>query len=436
MLSNLIEDLRSTTKPKEKLKILATIKADFLQAPFLQWAVKATYEPFVVYHVKLKKTDIPEAGETSIVNLKAQSDVREFINFCEHSNSSKKNKAKAISLLETFNKGSQDLIIGILHKNWKSGVSSKAFDELFPGLITKFEVQLSNKYREAVLKKKYKPIERLCSYKLDGVRGEFLRMTDIDPDLDWVCYSRQGKEFLTVDHLKVELEKLYQKNGKSWWDGEVYIEGADFEDVQGLVTSFTTGTKEELDFHAFIAGTVEDFFAQKTDSIVIVTDDLVKGTDKIVEAEQWLITEDQIEEELEKAFELGYEGIMLRDPNHLYDFKRSDALLKLKDNDTDASEEEYADCLVTKISTNDLPVIVDGKITYETLLNKIYVQQEDGIICKVGSGFDLEFRKYYTENPEELVGKVIEAMFQGYGKKGRMRFPRLKRVREDIEWSY
>ena len=430
MLSTLINDLRSTTKPKEKLKILATINIDFLQAPFLEWAVKATYEPFVVYHVKLKKTDIPEPGELSIVNLKAQSDVREFINFCEHSNSSKKNKAKAIALLETFDKGSQELVVGILHKNWKSGLSSKTIDKLFPDLLTKFEVQLSNTYRKAKEKKTFKPIDRLCSYKLDGVRGEFLRLPD-----GWVCYSRQGKEFLTVDHLKPELEALYQRTGKSWWDGEVYIEGAPFEEVQGLVTSFTSGTKEELNFHAFIAGTVEDFFAQKTDSVVIVTDELVEGTDKIINAKQWLITEDQVEEELEKAFDLGYEGIMLRDPNKLYDFKRSNALLKLKDNDTDASEEEYADCLVTDISYNELPVIVDGKITYETLLNKIHVAQADGKPCKVGSGYSLEFRKFYTENPDELIGKVVEVMFQGYGSKGKMRFPRFKRVREDLEWG-
>lgn len=430
MLNSLIEDLRSTTKPKEKLKILATINDDFLQSPFLQWAIKATYEPFVVYHVKLKKTDIPEVGNDSIVSIAVQAKVKELINFCENSKSPKQNRLAAIELFKELDAGSQELVIGILHKNWKVGLSSKTIDKLFPDMLTRFEVQLSNTYRKAKEKKSYKAKDRYCSYKLDGVRGEFLRLPD-----GWVCYSRQGKEFLTVDHLKPELEERYQKTGKSWWDGEVYINGAAFEDIQGLVTSFTTGTKDQLDFHAFIAGTVEDFFAQKTYSVEIVTSELIGDSIKIVEAKQWLITEEQVEEELEKAFELGYEGIMLRDPDNLYDFKRSNALLKLKDNDTDASEEEYADCLVTDISYNDLPVIINGEITYENLLNKIYVQQADGLICKVGSGYSLDFRKYYTANPEDIIGKVVEVMFQGYGSKGKMRFPRFKRVREDLEWE-
>jgi hypothetical protein len=58
--------------------------------------------------------------------------------------------------------------------------------------------------------------------------------------------------------------------------------------------------------------------------------------------------------------------------------------------------------------------------------------QENGVECKVGSGFDLEFRRIYTENPKELLGKTVEVKHQQWGNNGRMRFPRLYRVREDL----
>lgn len=430
MLNNLISDLRSTTKPEEKIMILRRADDDFLLHDFFRWVLKATFEPFDVYHIKLKASDIPEPGTKSINTLALHKDIKGLIEFCKKSQSHKKNREKVIHILGDLNYGSQELLIGILHKKWKAGVSSKTINKFIPGFITIFEVQLANKYRETVQKKKYKAKDRYCSYKLDGVRGVCLRI-----DGEWRAYSRQGKEFLTVDHIKEDLEVLYEKYGKTWWDGEFYVEGLPFEYSQGLVTSFTTGTSHELDYHVFMVGDVDDFLLQKSSSFEIVTDEMVEGVNNVVKVKQHLIKEDQIEEELEKAFDLGYEGIMLRDPGDLYNYKRSDSLLKLKENDSDKSEEETTDCLVLDLDIEDITIVDDGKMVFETLLNRIYVEQGDGKICKVGSGFNLEFRRFYTERPEDLIGKVVEVKFQGYGRKGLMRFPRLKRVREDLEWN-
>ena len=54
---------------------------------------------------------------------------------------------------------------------------------------------------------------------------------------------------------------------------------------------------------------------------------------------------------------------------------------------------------------------------------------------RIATGFDLDFRYYFTKHPEDIKGKVIEVKFQGYGGKGRMRFPRLFRIREDLTWG-
>jgi DNA ligase-1 len=208
-----------------------------------------------------------------------------------------------------------------------------------------------------------------------------------------------------------------------------------FEDIQGLVMSHTTGTSYELEFRAFIHGYKENFFAKSCEGMAIVLPEDTEGVEKVVTQEQWLVNDEEVSTVLEEAFEQGYEGIMLRDPEHLYDFKRSDALLKLKESDSDQSEEEITDCLVVGYTTESIPVIEDGKMIFKELINRLIVLQKDETECKVGSGFDLDFRYTVTENPDLIMNKVVEIKFQGYGNKGRMRFPRLFRVREDLTWG-
>ena len=436
MLETLIQELRATTKPANKIKIL-----EENDSPFLKFILKASLEPFKLYHVKLQIEDIPKPGNSSIDSEEVQYQFADLLYSCEINNSNKQNRERVISFLSTLNSNSQELVFSILNKDWKAGVSTKAVRKLFPGLISSFEVQLSNKYLEVKKKKSYKPKTRYCSYKLDGIRCVFLRMVENNDHENgvWKAFSRQGKEFLTVDHLKPQLEYLWEIHGSDFWDGELYIDDAPFEYIQGKAMSFTKGTSFELDFRTFIRGDKDAFLygASGHNSFKVVTSEFLNAeiAPQIKLVEQWLIEEDQVDEELEKAFDLGYEGIMLRDPDMLYEFKRSDALLKLKEGENENSQEQTADCLVTDVVLGQVTVVIDEAMTYQTLVTKLIVEQQDGTVCTVGSGFDLDFRYFYTEHPEDIKGKVVEIKFQGYGGKGRMRFPRLFRVREDLVWG-
>ncbi len=434
MLENLINDLRSTTKPSKKQEIV-----EYNDSYFLKHILKATFEPFKKYHVKIKPTDIPLVkGVKSIDDLEIQEEFIKLIYFCEQSKSNKQNRLQIVKFLKDLNEGSQDIVVGTLNKNWKVGLSHKTVLKLYPNLISVFEVQLANNYLAAILKKKYQAKERYCSYKLDGVRCIFIRLEE-EGKSNWVAFSRQGKEFLTVDHLKPQLELLWELHGIDFWDGELYIPGAPFEYIQGEVMRFTKGTSYELEYRVFICGDKDMFLKASyiNSAFKIVTDEYLNYdiAPKIVLQEQWLIPEDKFMAALEEAFELGYEGIMLRDPDKLYDFKRSDMLLKLKENDTDQSQEEFADCVVKDIVIDSFPVVINETMIYKQLLTKLIVEQADEKICTVGSGFDLRFRYKCTENPEDILNKVVEIKFQGYGSKGRMRFPRLHRVREDLTWG-
>jgi DNA ligase-1 len=429
--ATLISDLRATTKPSEKQKILEDNNCEFLK-----YILKATFEAFELYHVSIKAKEVPPPGLLSADDLEVQESIRNLIEYCRVSKSAKKNRYRTIEFLSALDKDAQDLTVGILSKSWKAGLSSKTVQKVFPNLTTQFEVQLANSLLKVRKKKSYKPKDRYCSYKLDGIRCIFIR----EDEGIWKALSRQGKEFLTVDHLKPQLEVLWKMHGIDWWDGELYCPGLIFEDIQGMVMSFTTGTSFDLEYRVFMCGDKKAFFdcaIYDKQSFQIVTEDHVNHPDalKIVVQDQWLITEEQIEVELEKAFELGHEGIMLRDPDVLYDFKRSDALIKLKESASAESQELISDALVLDIVIGDFPVIIDGAIVYKNLLTKLIVEQENGKVCTVGSGFSLDFRKKCTKDPLLIIGKVVEVKNQGLGNKGRMRFPRLFRERGDLAWK-
>ncbi len=427
MLSNFIDELKSTTKPGEKQDILKKYECGILSS-----LLHATYDPFRLFHVNIKKKDIPEPGIHELEELEAE--LAGVISFCESSKSNKQNRERAVELLGQLNKGSQDLVIGTLNKNWKAGLGVKNVLKVYPGMVSQFNVQLANTYDR---EKAYDKIESwVWSNKLDGLRCIAIRESS-DKYYDkgrWTMYSRKGKEFFTVDHLKDQLETMYEATGHTFFDGELYKHGLKFEEIQGPVMAFTQGSVPDMEYHIFIGGDAEDFLngTGLTNYKVLGGGDCGPHTPHLFCVNEGIIVRDQVEEKLEEAFAAGYEGIMLRDLAKPYDYKRSDAILKLKQS-LDADEGEIiSDCVVESIETDDFPVIVDGKMTIEHLLVRLWVIQPDGTRCKVGSGFDLNFRRYYTEHPEELIDKVVEIKHQMWGERGRMRFPRLYRVREDL----
>ena len=420
---NLLKDLRNTSKPIEKQAVLLAYDSAELREILV-----ATYDPFILFNVNIKPKEVPTPSYHDLGQIFEE--VVSVLRFCEHSKSAKQNRERVAALLEKLNKGSQELFVGILNKNWKSGISAKTILKVFPGLIKQFIVQLANTYDPN--KAKHLLPRYYLSYKLDGLRCIALREKD-----EWTLYSRKGKEFLTVDHLKEQLESLYQTFGWTFFDGELYKHGLEFEEIQGPVMAFTQGQVPEMEYHGFVAGKAENFLAGKDPNHVNVLEgEAPEEVTHIKFVGQGIMSAALLETKLEEAFEQGYEGIMLRDPDQLYDYKRSNALLKLKsrlNEDKEDFGEVISDCVVESIDYNEaFPVIEDGVLRTEKLLARIWVQQEDGTLCKVGSGFSLEFRRKYTENPQDLIGKMVEVKHQDWGANGRMRFPRLLRIREDL----
>jgi len=418
MLSNLIDDLKSTSKPSEKI---AHILAN--NSPALTTLLKLTFDPDLKFNVKLDEFDIPPAGDGEIENYVDQ--IESTLHSCAKEFTPVKNKEKIIAIMKQLNRGSQELLYGVVDKSWHCGLSVRGLLKVFPDLVRTFPVQLANKFS---IEKVYEPIYR-WSYKLDGVRAIALYQGN-----KWTLYSRKGKEIVTADHIKEDLEYYRKAHGKTFFDGELYRHGLKFEEIQGKVMRTSAGNAAaDLEYHVFVAGDIDRYLNREpqgyTDNI-LQTDFIRRtfggnaNTQEIKENYIKAVSGGQYEGPLKEAIEAGYEGIMLRSMELDYDFKRSNALLKMKVMDT-------SEVRVVEVKGGPFPIIENEMQSEIITLLQLTVQQPNGVLCDVGTGFDLPFREFYWQNKGAILGKVVEVLHQGYGNNKRMRFPVFKRIRED-----
>lgn len=132
---------------------------------------------------------------------------------------------------------------------------------------------------------------------------------------------------------------------------------------------------------------------------------------------------------LDKLTTAGAEGLMLNNGAALYQHKRTNDLIKVKNT-----------------YTTDM-LVVDweyGTGKYDGMVGALHCEAiADGkrIEAKVGTGISDEQRQLWADDPSEIVGKIVEvgyfSMSQNSGTYGTklysLRFPRLKRVRYDKE---
>lgn len=418
MLSDVIIDLRNTSKPGEKIK---TLKKYSKNSVFKN-LVFMTYDPFVHFNIKITKKDLNnmKSGEGLIGEYNVE-EMYGILDFCRGSFSPKQNREKLLPYLENLHPQEREFLISVVNKDWKAGVGPKLILKAFPNIISKFNVQLANTYKRD---KKYKIKRWLWSYKLDGIRCVALR----DQAGKWTLHTRKGNEILTVDHLKDQLEINYKRYGYDFFDGELYRHGLPFEEIQGKAMGFTRGSAPELQYHVFMVGSAKNFLEEINEEFWPVAGKSDPECKDIFYVHQGYIDAEQVEETLEKAFELGYEGIMLRDPDSVYSFKRSNDLLKLKQSKNDVGE-EISDVEVVDVTVDDFSIIENGKMKSIKVITRLEVMQEDGVTCGVGSGLNRNIRE---KEPWELLGQKLEVKHQGLGKNGRMRFPRIHRFREDL----
>lgn len=418
-LREFIEEMKATSSTNAKKEIL--LKYD---SPFLRKIFKYTYTPFKQYHV-------------TSANLKKRSDLisdnyLDLFAMLDDLNERRVTGHTAIQAVNGFILKYQefaDIIYDVIDRNIKTRATSTLINSVLPGTVPTFEVALAEKFESAEKKVDFDSGMWWASRKLDGVRC----ITVIDEAGQIKFFSRQGKEFLTLDNLRQDLMKLGLRS--KVLDGEVCImRESGLEDFQGIIKEIgkKDHTIETPKYYVFDLLELDEFTAGSSEitlsaRLIMLNGFLIESGLQFAEPlpQFKLVDREHFEKVAADATEMGYEGIMIR-KDVGYEGKRSKNLLKVKK----MHDAEYE---VTGLEMGTHRVIVNEREEEEEMLKAVFVQHR-GNQVRVGSGFSLEQRRHYFQNPNDILGKTITVQFfeettDQHGNHS-LRFPVIKTVYE------
>jgi ATP-dependent DNA ligase len=240
----------------------------------------------------------------------------------------------------------------------------------------------------------------LVSPKLDGVRSIFTKNG---------AFSRNNKEFISAKFINEDLKEVFEKCPNMIIDGEIYNHEfkEDFNKIISLVKKSVKVTEEEwkdisdhLQLHIFdfyfpdlpdqtfldrqtMGRSILELFAVKRKRIHFVT--------------QEYCHKKQVDTKHEEYLERGYEGIMLRDPDSPYEFKRSYHLQKYKN----FIDEEFK-----------IVGLEEGKGNWAGKCMAIIFHNEEGKEFKATPKGTEEYRAKLLLDKRKICGKMATVKYQ------------------------
>jgi len=319
----------------------------------------------------------------------------------------------------------------ILLKNLRCGVQETTINKIWPGSISKFSVQLAETLDSHFEKDKGIVIDDPIQYpirvepKLDG-----LRCIAVKHNGEVTMFTRNGTVLETLPSIKAAIEAA------DWddfvLDGEAM--GSDWNESASVVMSHKKAKDDTgIIFHVFDAMYFDDWKTQVntfslTDRVLLIKEllDKMKPGSPVKQVEGKTVSDQgELLKFYSKTMEGGYEGIMVKNLNSHYVFKRSDAVLKLK-----------------PVTTYEGVVVgsYDGRrgSKREGLWGGFEVVLPNGVVTRLGGGFTDKLKAEIGMNPSEWNGKIVEMEGQpdpltqdGLTKDGKVRFPVFMRVRDN-----
>lgn len=394
---NFIEEMKATSSTNDKKSILQ--KYD---SPVLRKLFEYVYSPFKQYYVT--SDNLKKRQDLSFDNYD------DLFSLLDDLNERRVTGHSAIQSVNGFiekNKEFADVIYDVIDRNLKTRATTTLINAVMPGTVPTFDVALAEKFEGNEKKVNFDSGEWWASRKLDGVRC----ITVIDENGDIKFYSRAGNEFLTLGVLAEELKSLNLRSVVL--DGEVCImKDGGLEDFQGIIKEI--GRKEHTIqnpmYYVFDMLQTEEFNNQSGE-IPLSTRLLQLGVFFSLHSDLKCVaplvqiqvsSREHFEEMVADATNLGYEGIMIR-KDVGYEGKRSKNLLKVK-------KMHDAEYVVVDVENGIHRVIETGREIEEEMLRAVMVEHK-GNRVRVGSGFSIDQRRFYYQNPDEILGKTITVQY-------------------------
>jgi DNA ligase-1 len=317
----------------------------------------------------------------------------------------------------------------ILIKDLRCGVSEKTVNKVVKGAVPVFECMLA--HDGANHEKKVKGV-KLLEPKLDGVRC----ITIVNYEARTVVqYTRNGKVLENFSHIADSLLAHIDDLGRSYvLDGEVV--SSSFQTLMKQVHRKDDVQASDARLMLFDMIPLVEFkegkstLGQRRRSNLLrsfkPTFDKCGNIDVIPQTEvdlDGMVGEVQFRAYNKEAIEAGYEGIMIKDPNAMYECKRSASWLKQK---------PFIEVSLT------VTAVEEGTGKNEGRLGALICEGEDDgkvIHVNVGSGFTDDQRTEYWSDKDTMLGQIVEVRADAATRSQdsedvySLRFPRFLRFR-------
>lgn len=412
--------------------------------------LKCAYDPFLQYNIKKIPVDITSCTGTEIT----EACYGEFLELLVKLNSRDITGNAAIDALSDFLTRCSEVeytwYTRVLQKDLKIGMAEKGINKVFKGLVPTYEVLLADKIPADSLNLdtpkalKLLPDRIVCQYKIDGYRlnihvnqaGEVDirtrngKIVEGYNDLEAEAATKLPRGYVYDGEIVApELFEWITKNAESA-TGDVIANRELFSEV--MSHAFSKEDNKQGIFNLFDMIPEDEWKSQNTTETYETRLDRIAQQVKPLSLENivivpnsrvYLKTEPADLEEIVELFHqflsVGWEGLMIKDLDAVYEFKRSKCLLKMKLMDS-------IDLTVTDV--------YEGEGKYQGMLGGVYVDYK-GYQVGVGSGWSDDQRRFYWDNKNQIIGKTIEIAYQSEStnKNGglSLSFPVVKKVRDD-----
>ena len=311
-----------------------------------------------------------------------------------------------------------DLIISILNKDLKCGISIKTINKVSKGLIPEFNVPLAKEYKDGMCD--FKNDDWYMSQKINGIRClAFIYENDIK------FFTRNGNEIYTLDNLKRELEVNWRGSKATVLDGELAIlDENGVEQFTGITSEWSRKNHiiENPAFLIFDAYPMDHFKDEKSLNLNFNARYEFLKNNLLMENHRHIKIIEQVLVKSNKDFEMipeNWEGYVLKKNDGLQ-FKRGKNLLKVKN----FMDKEF---IVTGINRGQK--VIEG--LNQPCCGSLIIEYK-GHRVSVGSGLSDQQRLYWFSYPSSIIGKKVTVQYfsESVDKNGELSlwFPTLKHI--------
>jgi DNA ligase-1 len=417
-----LELLESDNSRLFKEKVLADNKDDLLLRNFLTMA----FDPWKNWGVAKYNRPDPLPGNSNHEDVELSA----FIALLEVLNSRTLTGNKAREAVEVamsqFDALGQKWCERLLWRNLRCGVSATTINKIWPESIVPFAVSLAESLTTQGVNGDFKIVDMInypvrVEAKLDG-----LRCIAVKSRGEVTMFTRSGTLLETMPKIKAAIEALPYDNFVL--DGEAM--GDDWnESASVLMSSKTKKDDSNIKYHVFDYVPLEAWQSQKSElhyrgrllDLQLTIGDPTGKPFKYVKSTV-ANNETELRDFYNECLTEGYEGVMIKDMQATYQWKRSDAILKMK---PVATEEGV---IVGWHEANE-------KTKRAGQFGGFHVLTKNGVVTKVGGGYtDALKKQIQSEGPDNYIGRVAEVEHQPpFTNDGKLRFPVFSRFRDPTD---